>query len=209
MVVGERTGRTRLKHELHVQGHLSSMISSDGGLVRAVIRALGTLATEPLGGSLLLDAFLLIDPDGTAVVVDRRLAGGLRRLGPKLRRARRRVIHLPHLDVWPDRATAVVPDAAAATGVSVESLDARWPLEPGDDDLVAGEAAISRMIYAGRPHPESRADATAEMVPLLRDPTGRVARAKVAHLAALTARVPFDGVFKHDQPRLAAVLGLT
>ncbi len=86
VVLGERTGRTRSKHQIHVQGQLSGMISSDSGLIRAVIRALGAIAIEPPPGSLSLHAFLVIDPDGGAVAIDRRLVADVRRLGPKVRR---------------------------------------------------------------------------------------------------------------------------
>jgi hypothetical protein len=209
IVLGERAGRTRSKHQLHVQGQLSSMISGDSGLIRAVIRALGALAVEPPPGSLSLNAFVVVDSDGAAVAVDRRLAADLRRLGPMVRRSGRRVLQSPHLNVWPDRGTAVLPDGATAAGVSVEALDARWPLESGDDDLAAGEVAITRFVYAGRPEPASRADAMADMVPMLRDPTGRVDRTEVAQLAALTAHLPVGGVVMQDRGRLAAVLGLS
>lgn len=209
IVLGERTGRTRSKHQLHVQGQLSSMISGDSGLIRAVIRALGALAAEPPPGSLSLNAFLVVDPDGAAVAVDRRLAVDLRRLGPMVRRRGRRVLQLPHLDVWPDRATAVLPDGATAAGVSVEALDARWPPEPGDDDLAAGEVAITQFVYAGYPEPASRADAVAGMLWMLRDSTGRVDRTDAAQLAALTAHLQVNGVVMQDRARLAAVLGLS
>jgi hypothetical protein len=198
IVLGERTGRTRSKHQLHVQGQLSSMISGDSGLIRAVIRALGALGAEPSPGSLSLNAFLVVGPDG-AVAVDRRLAADVRRLGPMVRRLGRRVLQLPHLDVWSDRGTAVLPDGATAAGVSREALDARWPPEPGDDDLAAGEVPITQFVYAGRPEPESRADAVADMLPMLRDPSGRVDRTKVAPLAALTAHVPVAGVLMRDR----------
>jgi len=184
------------------------MISGDGGLIRAVIRALGALAAESPPGSLSLNAILVVDPDGTAVAVDRRLAADLGRLGPRVRRRGRRVLQLPHLDVWPGRGTAVLPDGATAAGVSVQALDARWPLESGDDDLAAGEVVITRFVYAGAPEPESRAHAVADMVPILRDPTGRVDRTGVAQLAALTAYLPVGGVILRDRSRLAAVLGL-
>jgi hypothetical protein len=209
IVLGERTGRTRSKHQLHVQGQLSSMISGDGGLIRAVIRTLGALAAEPPPGSLSLNVLLLVDPDGTAVAVDRRLATDLRRLGPAVRRSGRRVLQSPHLDIWPDRGTAMLPDGATAAGVSLEALAARWPLQRGDDDLTAGEVAISGFVYAGHPDPESRAHAVADMVPMLRDPTGRINRTEVAQLAALTTQLQLAGVFIQDRGRLAAALGLS
>jgi len=209
IVLGERTGRTRSKHQLHVQGQLSSMISGDSGLIRAVIRALGALGAEPPAGSLSLNAFLVVDADGAAVAVDRRLAADVRRLGPMIRRRGRRVLQLPHLDVWPDRGTAVLPDGATAAGVSREALDARWPPEPGDDDLAAGEVPITLFVYAGRPEPESRGDAVADMLPMLRDPTGRVDRTEVAQLATVTAHLPVAGVVMQDRGRLATVLGLS
>jgi hypothetical protein len=209
IVVGESAGRTRSKHQLHTQAQLSSMISSDGGLIRAVIRALGGLAGEPPPGSLSLSAFLVVEPGGIAVAIDRRLAADLRRLGPVIRRLGRRVLQLPRLDVWPDRGTAVLPDAATAVGVSVEALDARWPLERGDDDLAAGDVAIARLVYAGLTAPESRGHAVADMLPMLRDPTGRVDRTEVAQLAALTANLPVAGVVMQDHGRLAAVLALS
>ena len=185
------------------------MISSDTGLVRAVVRALGALAAESPPGSLSLDAFLVVDPDGATVAVDRRLAADVRRLGPRIRHSGRRVIQLPHLSTWPNRGTAVLPDAATAVGVAVEALDARWPVEQGDDDLAAGEVAIARFVYAGKAEPESRADAVADMVPMLRNPSGRVDRAEVAQLAALSARLPVVGVRMQDRGRLASALGLS
>jgi len=208
VVLGERTGRTRSKHQVHIQGHLSSLISEDGGLIRAVIRALGALASGSPVGSLSLDAFLVLDPGRVAVAVDRRLAADVRGLEPQLRRRGRRVLELPRLDVLPDSGRAVLPDGAAAIGVSLEALDARWPLESGDDDLVAGELPITRFVYAGHPDAPSRADATAEMVPMVRDQTGRVSRAVVAQLAALTGHVRVSGVLPGDRGRLAGTLGL-
>jgi hypothetical protein len=198
VVLGERTGPARSKHQLHVQGQLTSMISGDGGLVRAVVRALGALAAPPAPGTLSIGAFLVIEPDGAAVAIDRRLAADVRRLGPRLRRADRRVIHVPRLDVRPEDGTAILPDA-----------DARWPLQRGDDDLTAGELVISRLIYAGRSKPESHGDAVADMVPMVRDQTGRVTRADVAGIAALTTHFALDGVLIQDRARLAALLGLS
>lgn len=209
VVLGGTTGRTRSKHQLHVQGQLSSMISGDGGLIRAVIRSLGALAAEPPAGTLSLNAFLIVDPGGRAVAVDRRLAADLRRLGPAVRRRGLTVVQVPQLDLWPDRATAVLPDGPAAIGVSRVALDARWPAHPGDDDLAAGEVTVARFVYAGRPEPESRADAVADMVWMLRDPTGRVGRTGVEQLAAVTSRVGLSGVLMLDRTRLAAVLGLS
>jgi hypothetical protein len=184
------------------------MISSDGALIRAVIRALGALAVEPPPGTLSLNAFLVRAPDGTATAVDQRLVDDVRLLGPVLRRQGRRVLHLPQIHTWPSRGTAVLPVAAEAVGVALEELDARWPLGPGDDDLASGELPITRFVYAGRPEPESRSDALAELVWMLRDSTGRVNRASVAQLAALTSHGRIDGVFTRDRQRLAAILGL-
>jgi hypothetical protein len=209
VVLGERTGPARSKHQLHVQGQLTSMISGDGGLVRAVVRALGALAAPPAPGTLSIGAFLVIEPDGAAVAIDRRLAADVRRLGPRLRRADRRVIHVPRLDVRPEDGTAILPDAAAAVGVRLADVDARWPLQRGDDDLTAGELVISRLIYAGRSKPESHGDAVADMVPMVRDQTGRVTRADVAGIAALTTHFALDGVLIQDRARLAALLGLS
>jgi hypothetical protein len=185
------------------------MISGDGGLIRSVIRALAALAVEPPPGSLSLNALLVVDPDGTAVAVDRALAYDLRRLGPLLRRHGRRVLQLPHLDVRPELGIAVLPDAAAAVGVSMDVLNDRWPLERGADDLAAGDVALARFAYHGRPEPPSRADAVADMVPMLRDPTGRVDRTEVAQLAALTADLQLECVLIGDRDRLGAVLGLS
>jgi hypothetical protein len=74
---------------------------------------------------------------------------------------------------------------------------------------VAGEVAISRFIYVGRPEPESRGHAVADMVPMLSDSTGRVSGADVAKLAELTARLPVTGVLIPAGERLPAVLGLS
>ncbi len=208
IVLGGNTGRTRSKHQLHVQGQLSSMIRGDGGLIRAVIRTLGALAAEPPAGSLSLNAFLMVNRDGTAAAIDRRLAPDLRRLDPMIRRRGRRVVQVPRLDVWPDSAKVVLPDGATAAGVSVHALNARWPLERGEDDLSAGEVAITRLVYAGQPGPESRGHAVADLLPMLRDPTGRVDRVKVARLAELTEHLQLSGLFMQDRGRLAAVLGL-
>lgn len=209
IVLGERAGRTRSKHQLHVQGQLSSVISGESGLVRAVIRALGALAAEPPPGSLSLNAFLVVDQDGTAIAVDRRLAADVRRLEATIRRHGQRVLQLARLDVWPDRDTATLPDAAAATGISLDALDDRWPAQPGDDDLSAGEVAVRRLIYAGRPVAESRGHAIANMVPMLRGPKGLVDRATVAQLAAFTADIELSGAPMQDRSRLAALLGVT
>jgi hypothetical protein len=189
IVLGERTGRQRSKHQIHVQGRLLGTTTSDGGVIRAVIRALGALAGGSAPGTLSLDAFLVVDSNGRAVAVDRRLAADMQRLGPRLGRGGGHIVHLPHLEVRPHSGTAVLPDGAAGAGISLEALETRWPLEPGDDDLASGEVPLAAFLYAGRPDPESPAHAVAEMVPMLRDPTGRVDRSDVAALAALVTNV--------------------
>jgi hypothetical protein len=208
IVVGESAGRTRAKHQLHVQSRLLNVIRSDGGLVRAIARALATLAVEPPPGTLPLNALLLIGPDGTAVAVDSHLSMDVRPLGARLRRQGLRIAHPPRLDFDPDRSVAVLGDPAAALGVSKLALAARWPIGPEDDDLVAGEVRIVRFVYVGRPEPESRADSVADMLLMLRDPTGRLDRGKVARLAALTEGLELRGVFVGDRRRLAALLGV-
>jgi hypothetical protein len=210
IVVADASGPARSKHQLHAQGHLLSLISGDGGLIRAVVRALGALAIDPPLGTLSLNASLVINPGAAdAVAVDRRLTGDLQRLEPLLRRRGRRVLQLPSLHVWPDRGTAWLPDGAAAAGVPLEGLNARWPLESGDDDLAAGEVTIARLIYAGHPESASRPDAVAAMVAMVRDPDERVRAADVAQLAALTDRVQAGGVLNGDQDRFAAMLDLS
>ncbi|MCA1844600.1 MAG: hypothetical protein LC792_15700, partial [Actinobacteria bacterium] len=207
VVVGESARRIRSKHQLHVQGHLTAMVTGDGGLIRAVIRALATLAATAPPGSLTLDAFLVLDRSA-AVAVDRRLAADVRRLGPQLRGAGRQVIHVPHVAVSPQGAIAVLPDAGAALGVAIAELDARWPVQPGDDELVAGEVALTGIVYAGRPEPESRADAVADMLAMLRDPSGRVERVGVTRLADLTSAVEVSSLAAGDRDGLATALGL-
>jgi hypothetical protein len=208
IVLGEQTGRKRSKHQLHIQGRLSSTFSTDGSLIRAVVRMLGALAGEPPTGSLSLGAMLMMDADGVAVVVDRRLGRDLRDLAPRVRRNGWRVIELPHLAVRRDRPMAILPDSCAAIGVSADELDARWPPERGEDDLRAGEVSISRFVYAGRPEPESRGHSVADMVPMVRDSTGRVRHGDVGSLVSLTAGLPLSGVLMPAGDRLAAALGL-
>ena len=208
IVVGESAGTNRSKHHLYVQGQPLSSIDGDGSLIRTVIRMLGALAADPAPGSVSLQAFLVVEPGVAAIAVDRRLASDLGRLEPLLRRRGRSVLRLPRLDVWPDRGTAALPDAATAVAVSREALDARWPAQPGDDDLAAGEVVITRVAYAGLPEPGSRADVVAAMMPMVRDPTGRVARTDAAGLAAFAAHVEVHGVVSGGRNRLAALLGL-
>jgi hypothetical protein len=170
---------------------------------------LAVLATGPPPGSLSLDALLVLELGGPAVAVDGRLWPDVQTLEPLLRRRGRRVLRLPRLDVWPDRGAAVLPDAASSVGVSVEALNARWPVRPDDDDLAGGEVAISRLVYAGLPGPPSRADQVAAMVPMVRDATGRVARTGAAALAALAAHVEVSPVVSGSRKVLAAELDLT
>ena len=92
--------------------------------------------------------------------------------------------------------------------MSRAALGARWPLEPGDDDLTAGDVTITRFVYAGFPDTESRGHAVADMVPMLRDPTGRVDRDEVTRLAEVSAQFELSGVLIGDRGRLAEVLGL-
>lgn len=108
-----------------------------------------------------------------------------------------------------EQAVAVLPDGASAIGLSIAELDAVWPPGPGDDDLTAGEVAIAEFVYAGDPEPSSRADAVADMVPTVRDRTGRVRRGDVAQLAVMTARIQSAGVPLGDRAGLAASLGIS
>ena len=209
IVLGRLVGGVRSKHQIHVQGQLLSTITDDGSLIRLIIRMLGALATEPVPGTVSLQAFLVVEPSVSAIAVDRRLGPELHRLEPLLRRSGRHVLRLPRLDIWPDRGTAALPDAASAVGVSLAALNARWPVQPGDDDLSAGEEAITRIVHAGPPESGSRADVVAAMVPMVRDPTGRVALTDVAGLAALATHVAADPVVSGDRGRLAALLGLS
>lgn len=206
VVLGEARDRTQIKHQVYAQGKALSVVRGDGALVRTIVRVLGALATDSPPGSLSLDVLLVVEPGGTAIAVDGKLWPGVQRLEPKLRHRGRRVLRLPRLAVWPDRGTAALPDAATAVGLSAEALNARWPARPGDDDLAGGEVAITRLIYAGLPEPGSRGDVVAAMVPMARDPTGRVARADVAGLAGLAARVDVTPVVSGN--RLAELLGL-
>ena len=208
IVLGDSEGRTRSKHQLHVQGQLLSAVAGDGGLVRAVIRALGALAAEPPSGTFPLNACLVVEPGGSAVAVDWRLTAELQQLEPLLRRRGRLLLRLPLLHVWPDRRAAWLPDAPAAVGVSVSDLDARWPLEPGDDGLKAGEVPIHRFVFPGPPTLESPAEKVAAIVPTLRDPSNRVGRGDVARLATLTADLAVDAMLMGDRSRLARLLGL-
>jgi hypothetical protein len=209
IVVGESAGRNRSKHHLYVQGQPLGSFDGDGSLIRAVIRMLGALAADRPAGSLSLNAFLVVDPGIAAIAVDRRLAADLDRLEPMLRRRGRSVLRLARLDMWPDRGVAALLDAATAVGVSVEAVDACWPARPGDDALVSGAMPISRIVYAGLPEPGSRADLVAAMVPMVRDPTGRVARTNAAALAALAAHVDVKAVVSGSRGRLATLLDLT
>ena len=207
IVLGEDRGATRSKHQVHVQGKLLSVLAGQGALVRTVVRALGSLATIPPPGSLSLDAVLVLDSGGGACVVDGRLSPQIHQLEPLLRRRGRTVLRSSRLHVWPARGTVVLPDAAAAVGVSVAELDARWPLQPGDDDLAAGEVALNRLIYAG-PESTSRVDTLAAAVPMVRDGAGRLDRVAVAALATFIGHIETGGV-SGDPSRLAALLGVS
>ncbi len=209
IVLGTEIGGTRSKHQLHVQGQLLSTIDGDGGLIRAVIRTLGTLTVDAPSGTIPLHASLVVYPGVGAIAVDRRLDADLQRLAPLLRRRGRQVLGLPRLDVWPDRGAAALPDAPAAAGVSMTALDARWPLQPGDDDLTSGDVTITRFIYAGLPEPPSRLHVVAGMVPMGSDASNRIARGDVAGLAALAATVPSDGLISGSRNQLAALLGVS
>jgi hypothetical protein len=209
VVLGTEAGGTRSKHQLHVQGQLLSTIDGDGGLIRAVIRALGTLAVDAPSGTISLHASLVVEPGVGAIAVDRRLDADLQRLAPLLRRRGRRVLWLPRLDVWAGRGSAALADAAAAAGVSVADLETRWPLQPGDDDLASGDVTITRFVYAGLPDPPSRLHVVAGMVPMASDESNRIARDDVARLADLVATVPSDGLISGSRNQLAALLGIS
>lgn len=207
-VLGERAGRTRTKHQLHVQGDLTTVTGADGTLVRAVIRALGALAVGAPEGTLTLKALLVLSAGGTATIVDRRLATGLRSLEPGLRRAGARITAVPHVLIRPATGEAVLPDGAGALGVSVAEVDTRWPRQRGDDDLVAGPVPVDRLVYAGRPDPESTAAAVADMAPMLRDGTGRLRTDDVAALTAFAGAVEHEVAATADRTRLRRALGL-
>lgn len=204
VVVGERSGRSRSKHQLHVQGRLVCTTASDGSLVRAVVRSLVALAVGAPAGTLALGAVAVLGRDRVATAVDRRLAADLDRLAPRLRRSGHRIVDLPHIPVRPAAATAVLPDAAGALGLAVGALDRRWPRAGSDDDLTAGDVWLDRIVYAGNPQPESPAAAIADMVPMARDQTGRVRTHDIDDLAVLASATTTRGVYAGDR---AALLG--
>ncbi|MGH9178398.1 MAG: hypothetical protein ACRD0N_07580 [Acidimicrobiales bacterium] len=209
VVVGERSGHKLTKHQLTVQGRLLCVTGHDGGLLRALVRALGTLVAGAPPGTVALSAFLVIDPSGIATIVDHRLAAQFRRLEPRLRRAGHRVVEPPTLFVRPASATVSLPDSAGAVGVSRRALDRRWPLEGADDDLVAGDVAVSKLVYGCSREPESLAFAMAEMMPLVRDGAGLVRTTDVERLSQLAQRLPTEPVPGHDPGHLRRVLGLS
>lgn len=207
VVVGERSGHKVTKHQLVVQGRLLCVTGRDGGLLRAVVRALGALVAGPPPGTVALSAFLVIDPAGIATIVDHRLAAEFRRLEPRLRRAGHRVVEPPSLFARPASATVSLPDSAGAVGVPRSVLDRRWPLDGVDDDLVAGDVPVSKLVYGCSREPDSQAFAVAEMLPSVRDGAGRVRTTDVERLAQLARRLSTEAVPVHDPGRLRRVLG--
>jgi hypothetical protein len=207
VVLGERSGRTRSKHQLHVQGELSTITAADGTLVRAVVRALGSLAADAPEGRLTVNAVPVIGPRGAATIVDRRLVTELRRLEPVVRRAGAHVVDVTRVVVRSDTSSAILPDGAGALGVSVAAIDRRWPRARGDDDLRAGEVRVGRIVYAGRPDPESPAAAIADMASMVRD-GGRLRTDDIAALAALARAVECHPAAGRDRARLRRALGV-
>lgn len=209
VLVGERSGHKVTKHQLVVQGRLLCVTGRDGGLLRAVVRSLGALVAGAPPGTLALSAFLVIDPSGVATIVDHRLAAEFRRLEPRLRRAGHRVVEPPSLFVRPASATVSLPDSAGAVGVSRRELDRRWPFDGVDDDLVAGDVPVSKLVYGCARDPESQPFAMAEMLPLVRDSAGRVRTTDVERLTQLAQKLSTEPVPTHDPGRLRRVLGLS
>lgn len=208
VVVGETSGRTSTKHNLYVQGQLASTTRSEGALVRAIIRALAALGTAIPDDTLTINAFLLIDPMGAVTAVDRRLTADFRHLEPRLRRSGHRAVDAPHLCVRPEAPTVVLPDTRRTVAIELDELDRRWPREKWDDDLLAGDLALSRLVYGGHPDPQSLSAAVADMVSLVRDARGRVATDAVVLLAELAGRVETEGVPGQDPKTLSRALGI-
>lgn len=188
VVVGDARDGVRDKHLLYVQSRQVVAASSDGRLLRAVLRAGATLVDRPPPGGLTIHAIPLVDPDGSMTLVDPQLNHALRTEQSRLERRGYRVIDCTRVVVDPDTAHATLSDAAACWEVDRGRFDAEFPPGPGDDDLRSVDAPVTRVIVPTRAVPGSAAESIAAAAGLVRDETGRLCRADVERLARMLTR---------------------
>jgi hypothetical protein len=206
VVLGKQAGSVRSKHALYVQGRLVVATPSEGRLVRCIVRALASLGAEPPAGSSKLGASLIAYPDRAMIAIDHRLASELRHLEPRLRTIGAHLIETPFLSVR--AATVYLPDCSTLVGFSSARLAEAYPSVDLDDPLTPGPVTLSALVYQGHPLPESRASAVADMIPLAREPGGRVRSENVRELVKLSATARTRGVLGQDLRGLREVLGV-
>lgn len=206
VVVGERKGRSRTKHYVYAQGTQLLVTSHDAAVIRAVIRALSILGTEPPEGTLPLRAVLLLHADGTATAVDGRLTEHVNVSAAHLARGGHRLIATPRLALRPAAASVELPEWECSVGVSPEELNRRHPLGREGDPMISGTVRLKRFAHIAKVPPSSLAAAIAEVVPLTTNGARTARTDDVARLADLAGRVRFDFAPGWDPKLVRAVL---
>jgi hypothetical protein len=206
IVVGASGGRNREKHRMYVQGRLRLTTAHDDRLVRAVLRAIAALAEVAPTGAVDLDAVVLLDRDGRAVLVDRRLAFDTARMEPRLVRRGWRVVDVPIARVDADTATVTLSDARAVVGTDLRAFDASWPAIDGSDDLAPRRIPIHRIVGIGSGDGESLAVAVAQLAAMAVRADGSLSPADVAAIAEVARCTPCRFVTHIDEGALERAL---
>ena len=208
VVVGESSGRSRVKHHLYVQGVPLVVSADDSRLIRATIRVLATLAVGVPAGVPPLHTTLVLRADGETIAVDRRLSGELQRLEPRLRRTGARIIDVPSFSVVGGTNEIRLPDAASVVGVGREELQDHWPLGAGDDDLRGLLSRISTVVVLDRANPDSIAGALAAVAPIAAGLKRGLATTDVRALLPLVERAKVVAVHADTRHALRSALGI-
>jgi hypothetical protein len=208
VVVGSREGGVTAKHRLHVQGKLVVVTASDERLHRAVVRAVADLASAGPDGTLALRATVVVDADGQAILVDRRLGYDLWNLDRRLRLKDCRTIDTASVNVDVATGSVLLTDVASVVDHAA-TPDATSSQLAGLDDLRGGSMPISRVVFSGTSDGGRLAERLAEAAPMTAQPDYSLRIADIEDLLVLFRHIASRSVRAGDAGALLAALDLS
>jgi hypothetical protein len=173
-----------------------------------VLRSVAAL-TQPLQGSTLrVRAHALIGPDGHAVLVDNRIAGGLSAEEQRLARLGYRRVDAPFVVVDHETNEVVLADAVAVLGVDTVGLERSWPVPVGGDGLLGGRVPIRTIVHWEGSSDVSIAARGADLAAMVVTANGTLATDDLRRLLQLVDRLGTTPIRSFDRGTLARTIAV-